>query len=58
MSENTAIRLLLKGALSELSAVEQAKIKEAEEKITAIVEEYGDAGIFAVSLVGLEKTPE
>lgn len=54
MSKERDVLLLLKGAISEASPAEQAKINSAADKLRAVVAEYGDEGTVALALVGSE----
>jgi hypothetical protein len=47
---------MLKGIISEMPADQQAKVHEAAEKLRAVTAEYGDAGLIALALVGIEKS--
>lgn len=46
--------LMLKGIISEMPEESKIKIKEASEKIKAVVTEYGDEGLIALALTGGE----
>lgn len=46
--------LLLKGAMYELAPAEQEKVKECAEKLRSVIVEYGDHGLLALALVGIE----
>ena len=54
MSEQEMVLMLLRGAIAGLTEDQQVKVKECAEKIRAVVAEYGDAGSFALGLVGAE----
>lgn len=59
MSANQrALVLVLKGAITEQSDEDRAKINVAHEKIGAIVAEAGDAGKIALALAAAELAAE
>lgn len=46
--------LALKGAVSEMPFIEREKIAECKAKFDALVKEYGDAGLIALAMIGME----
>lgn len=57
-AEINAQRLLLLGILSELPAEDQVEVREAMAAIRQEVSNFGDHGVFALSLVALEMAKE
>jgi adenine deaminase len=53
--ETEAIHLLLCGVVSKMPAEEQQKVRDAVDEINRVVEQYGDHGFVALSLVATEK---
>lgn len=51
-------RLLILGAIADLPQDDQEKIRECHQKLKAVVEEYGDCGCIALSLLGTELASE
>ena len=52
--QEKATLLMLKGAISDLTKDQQGKIAECKTKLMTILEEYGDEGKIALSIIGLE----
>lgn len=46
--------LMIKGAISELTAEEQAKISEAKQELNALLQKYDDMGKLAMALAAYE----
>lgn len=46
--------LLIKGAVSELSEVEQKQVRNAKEAIKELIEQHGDAGLIALAWIAAE----
>ncbi len=44
--------LMFKGLIADLSEDQQARVKEAEARLTAVLEEYKDEGLVAFGLIG------
>lgn len=54
MSQEELTRLGILGLIAELPEMERHKAEECARKIRQLVEEYGDWGILAVTLIGAE----
>lgn len=46
--------LILKGLMADMPEADVISIKECAGKLKSIISEYGDLGLFALGLVGLE----
>lgn len=44
--------LMIKGAIAELPKAEQDRCAEAQAKIQAIIDAYGDLGLLALAVIG------
>lgn len=56
MSREAAALLMVKGIVSDLSADAQAKVRECHTRLQAVVTEYGDEGLIALAMLGLESS--
>lgn len=54
MSQEKVTLYLIKGALSEFPAEDQAKVNAAADELRAVLQKYPDHGSFALGLVGAE----
>lgn len=46
--------LMLKGAISEMSPESQAKVNDCHKTLVETIKPYGDEGLIALSLLGLQ----
>ena len=51
-----AQNLIIKGIVSDMPEADRTKIKECEEKIRALLKEYGEHGLMALAVVGSEQS--
>lgn len=54
ITSEQAQRLLLIGMISELPSESQQKVREAKEKLSTILKDFGEEGGIALALVGLD----
>lgn len=54
MSSNKAELLMMKGMLSEFPAERQQKVKDLIKELTQTIQDGGDDGLIALSIVALE----
>lgn len=50
--------LMIKGLISEFPEEDRKKVEECAAKLRAAIEEYGDQGLVALALVGIENQEE
>ena len=55
---SSAQLLLIKGAVSELSEVEQKQVQNAKEAIKQVIEQHGDQGLIALAWLAVELSGE
>ena len=58
MSQTEMALLSLKGAISEMPEENRARVHECAGKLRATIREYGDIGLIAEALVGIERLIE
>lgn len=58
MSKSNVMLLMMKGVISEMSAEEQARVEECKGMLRAIVQDHGDCGVLAFSILALELDAE
>lgn len=58
MNEMKMKVLLLRGLVTQMPPEDQEKVKEAETRFRAILDETGDVGIIALSLIGADMAEE
>jgi len=57
-TKDEAVLYMIKGALSDLSEQDQAKVRAVKEELKAVIDRNGEHGMMALALLGAEMSAE